>query len=165
MGRGGFRSALWLGLLLLVAAPAAHAQSTGTGEQQLPLLIPQGTIALPDTGGRIDHMAVDLVHKRLFVAELGNDTVDVVDLAAAKVIHRIAGLKEPQGIGYEPNANLLIVANGGDGTVCFFSGGNFAPLGVLALGDDADNLRIDPRSGHVIVGYGSGALAIIDPWR
>lgn len=148
-------------LALVVAVNAAPVERRA--ESRKPLLVPESAIALPDTGGRIDHMAVDLKHKHLFVAELGNGTVDVVDLAAGKVIHRIAGLNEPQGIGYDAKADLLIVACGGDGMVQFFSGANFAPVGVLGLGDDADNLRIDPRNGHVVVGYGSGALAVIDP--
>ena len=37
------------------------------------------------------------------------------------------------------------------------------PCGGLNLGDDADNIRVDPRNGHVVVGYGEGGLAIIDP--
>ncbi|WP_367267519.1 YncE family protein, partial [Mesorhizobium sp.] len=28
---------------------------------------------------------------------------------------------------------------------------------------DADNVRIDPSSGHVVVGYGDGGLAVLDP--
>ena len=34
---------------------------------------------------------------------------------------------------------------------------------AIVLGDDADNLRVDPRTGQVVVGYGSGALAIVEP--
>ena len=72
------------------------------------------TIPLPDVSGRIDHMAADLRRGRLFVAELGNGSVDVVDIASDKVVHRIAGLREPQGVGYLPGADLLAVANAGD---------------------------------------------------
>jgi DNA-binding beta-propeller fold protein YncE len=126
-------------------------------------LIPEGAIALPDTGGRIDHMAIDLQRKRLFVAELGNGTLDVVDLINRKVLHRFAGLKEPQGIVYDPKSDLIAVACGGDGTLRFFSGQDFAPRGVIALGADADNARIDPGNGRILVGYGEGALAIVEP--
>src|SRR5258708_6640796 len=68
----------------------APAQSADTGPLQLEAKIPLG-----DVRGRIDHMAVDLKRQRLFVAELGNDTVGVVDLSNRKLIRRIAGLKEP----------------------------------------------------------------------
>jgi hypothetical protein len=30
-------------------------------------------------------------------------------------------------------------------------------------GDDADNVRLDARTGNCVVGYGSGGLAVIDP--
>src|SRR5262245_20089212 len=75
---------------------------------QLESKIPLGAVS-----GRIDHMAIDLERRRLFVAELGNDSVGVVDLNTQNVIHRISGLKEPQGVAYVND--LLYVANGGTG--------------------------------------------------
>ena len=56
-----------------------------------------------------------------------------------------------------------MVASAGDGTVRFFDASSLTPVGSIALGDDADNLRVDPKTGQVLVGYGSGALAILDP--
>lgn len=129
---------------------------------QQPVLVAEGTIALPNTSGRIDHLAVDLARGHLFVAELGNGTVDVVDLATRKPIHRITGLKEPQGIAYEPKNDLVAVASAGDGTVRLYSGKDFTPHGMIRLGEDADNVRVDPRNGLLVVGYGNGALAVID---
>jgi DNA-binding beta-propeller fold protein YncE len=32
----------------------------------------------------------------------------------------------------------------------------------MKLGDDADNVRVDPSTGSIVVGYGGGALAFID---
>jgi YVTN family beta-propeller protein len=130
---------------------------------QTPALAPDGVIALPDTAGRIDHLAVDLARKHLFVAELGNGTVDVIDLGTRKVIHRIAGLKEPQGIAYEPKSDQVAVASGGDGTLRLYAAADFKPRGMVKLGEDADNVRVDGRNGHLVVGYGDGALAVIDP--
>ena len=128
-----------------------------------PALQLERTIPLPKVAGRIDHMAVDLGRKRLFVAELGNNTVDVIDLASGKVAHRIEGLKEPQGIGYAPKGDVIAVANAGDGSVRLFHGADFAPLGTVALGDDADDIRLDPNTGQFVVGYGAGGLAMLDP--
>jgi DNA-binding beta-propeller fold protein YncE len=126
-------------------------------------LVPERTIALAHVSGRIDHMAVDLRRHRLFVAELGNDSVDAIDLGSGTVLHRFSGLKSPQGVAYVPGADVIVIANAGDGTVKFFGGGDFAALGGLNLGDDADNVRVDPGNGHVVVGYGEGGLAVIDP--
>jgi DNA-binding beta-propeller fold protein YncE len=118
---------------------------------------------LGDVRGRIDHMAVDLKRQRLFVAELGNDSVGIVDLQSRKLIRRIPGLKEPQGVGYEPSTDMLYVANAGDGSVRLFEGNDYKPAGQIELGSDADNIRIDAASNRVFIGYGSGALAVIDP--
>jgi YVTN family beta-propeller protein len=134
-------------------APAAAAELL-----QLEAKIPLGQVA-----GRIDHMAFDLAHRRLFVAELGNDSVGVVDVAARKVINRIAGLRNPQGVGYLPSLDLLFVANATDGSVRLFGGTGYAEAGRLDLGEDADNIRIDAAVNRVLVGYGAGALAMIDP--
>ncbi len=55
------------------------------------------------------------------------------------------------------------MANGGDGRVFFFDGTSFKPVGAVELGDDADNVRYDATRKRIMVGYGSGALAVIDP--
>jgi DNA-binding beta-propeller fold protein YncE len=125
-------------------------------------LVLQTKIALGDVRGRIDHLAVDLNRQRLFVAELGNDTVGVVDLKERRVALRLTGLKEPQGIGYVASTDTLYVANAADGTVRLFQGRNLSPAGQIELGEDADNVRVDDTAHEVWVGYGSGALAVID---
>ena len=126
-------------------------------------LVLERTIPLDGVEGRIDHLAIDLGRKRLFVAELGNDTVDAVDLDSGTVVKRLTGLSEPQGVAYLPGPDLVVVANGGDGSVRVFQGEDLAAAGSIALGDDADNVRVDPSTGRILVGYGDGALAILDP--
>jgi hypothetical protein len=141
-----------------LAPDRAFSQTPSPSSLQLETKIPLG-----DVKGRIDHMAIDLPRRRLFVAELGNDTVAVVDLNEQKVRHVITGLKEPQGVGYVPSSDTLFVANAGDGSVLLFRGAEYATAGRIDLGDDADNIRVDSASNRVFVGYGSGALAVIDP--
>ncbi|MGB6999011.1 MAG: hypothetical protein WBD96_15770 [Pseudolabrys sp.] len=125
---------------------------------QLEAKIPLGNVT-----GRIDHMAADLVRHRLFVAELGNDTIGVVDFDAKKVVHRIDGLKEPQGVAYIQMNDSLYVANAGDGSVRVFGGPDYSPSGLIDLGADADNIRVDTASGQLFVGYGKGGIGVIDP--
>jgi len=144
-----------LTLALMRGAPAQPSDP-------LPLQL-ESKIALGEVRGRIDHLAIDLPRQRLFVAELGNNTVGVIDLNERKTRHVITGLKEPQGVGYVPSGDTLFVANAGDGSVQMFRGGNYEPVGRIDLGDDADNIRVDPTSNRVFVGYGDGALAEIDP--
>ncbi len=136
----------------------AVAQPAEAAPLQLEAKIPLGSVH-----GRIDHMAVDLKRQRLFVSELGNDSVGVVDLANRKLLQTITGLKEPQGVGYEPSTGTLYVANAGDGSVHLFEGNEYKPKGQIELGSDADNVRVDTAANRIYIGYGSGALAVIDP--
>ena len=106
-------------------------------------LVVEAKLPLGGVSGRIDHMALDVDHLRLFVAELGNNTVGVVSLAERKVIHVIDGLKEPQGVRYVPSVDALYVANAGDGAVGIYEGPNYALKDRLDLGDDADNISGD----------------------
>src|SRR5579862_2684469 len=126
-------------------------------------LVLEAKIPLGSVSGRIDHLAVDVKRKRLFVAELGNNSLGVVDLAVRKVLRTLTGFSEPQGVGYEPVTDTVYVANAGDGSVRLLQGEDFSPVGRIDLGDDADNVRIDAARNRVLVGYGEGALAIIDP--
>src|SRR5690348_12659045 len=122
----------------------------------------EGKIPLGEVRGRIDHMAADVPRQRLYVAELANDSVGVVDLKEGKTIRTLTDLAEPQGIAYVAASDTLYVANGRDGTVRLFRGAALRPVGQISLGEDADNVRTDETAHRVFVGYGSGALAVID---
>ena len=126
-------------------------------------LVLETKIPLGQVSGRIDHLAIDAKRQRLFVAELDNNSLGVVDLAAGKVLHTVAGLREPQGVAYVPFTDSIYVANAGDGSVHVLRGDDLAPIGRIELGEDADNVRVDTQRNRVLVGYGNGALAVIDP--
>ena len=126
-----------------------------------PGLTLERTIPLGKVSGRIDHLAIDLARKRLFVSELGANSVAVVDLQSGQVIRQIDGLHEPQGIGYSIETGLVAIAGAGDGSVRMFKADDLAPTGAIQLGDDADNIRFD-EAGRLVVGYGSGGLATLD---
>jgi DNA-binding beta-propeller fold protein YncE len=147
---------------VVVAASLIVPAAAATQTTDAPLVLEE-KIPLGAAGGRIDHLSIDLTRRRLFVAELGNDSLGVVDLAAGKVLRRITGMSEPQGVAYVPFADSIYVANGGDGSVRVLRGEDLAPAGRIELGNDADNVRVDAQRNRVLVGYGKGALAVIDP--
>jgi YVTN family beta-propeller protein len=147
----------------MLAALVGMLPTAATWAADPPPLVLETKIPLGTVSGRIDHFAFDPDRKLLFVAELGNDSVGVVDLKERNVVHRIGGLSEPQGIAYHAATATLYVANAGDGSVRLFQASDFAPLGRIALGADADNIRLDPWRNRLIVGYGKGGLAVIDP--
>ena len=121
------------------------------------------TIPLPNVSGRIDHMDIDINGQRLFVAELENNSLDVIDLKEGKQIRSINGLQEPQGVVFIPDAKKILVANGADGTVKIFDSDSYLLVKTISLSGDADNVRYDSNKKAVYVGYGNGGLAVIDP--
>jgi hypothetical protein len=127
-----------------------------------PALTFEYSIPLGDVKGRIDHLAVDLERQRLFVAELGNNSVGVIDLQSRRVRQRLSDLDEPQGLGYLSATRTLYVASGGDGSVQTYTGDPLKRGSMLKLGGDADNIRIDKKTCSLFVGYGTGAIAVID---
>lgn len=141
---------------------SALAISGVTGARAEAVLELETKIPLGGVRGRIDHMAVDPVRNRLFVAALGSDSLAVVDLNARRVERMIDKLREPQGVGYDATADTLYVANAGDGSVRLLKGADLTPVGRIDLGSDADNVRVDSKAGRVFIGHGDGALAIID---
>ncbi len=140
--------------VLLTCAVAAQPQSS------TPLQLEQ-TILMPAVQGRIDHLSIDTKSQRLFVAALGNNSVEVINLKAGTLAHSITGLNEPQGVLYLPALDRLYVANGNDGTLRIFDASSFKLLRTVPYGDDADNVRYDPAQGTIYVGYGSGALGVL----
>ena len=148
---------------ILLAAASLMWPATVVAQTAGAPLVLEAKIPLGQVSGRIDHLGIDLKRQRLFVAELGNNSLGVVDLAAGKVLRTVAGLSEPQGVAYVPFADSVFVANAGDGSVHVLRGDDLAPIGRIELGEDADNVRVDPQRNRVLVGYGNGALAVIDP--
>jgi DNA-binding beta-propeller fold protein YncE len=146
--------ALSLGLFILSGA-AAEAQ------QASPLRLVQ-TIPLENVEGRIDHFGIDPEGQRLFMSALGNNTVEVFDLRAGKRIHTISGLHEPQGACFTQVVNKLFVANGEGGAVNVYDGESYKLVKEVKFSDDADNVRYDPRLRKIYVGYGEGALGVLD---
>lgn len=128
-------------------------------------LVLESKVTLGEVRGRIDHLAVDTTRQRLYVAELGNNSVGVVDLKERRLLRTLPGFREPQGIAYEPSTDIVYVANAADGSVRLLHAEELTSAGAIEIGADADNIRIDMSSHRVLVGYGNGALAVIDPVR
>jgi|SRR5581483_9998275 len=148
---------------LLILSLHAAAQTQPNPPEHAPLLQVQ-EIPLPHVEGRIDHFSFDAKRKRVIVAALGNNTVEVVDTFAGRDIHSISGTDEPQGIAYAADINWLFVANGGDGKLRVYDGDSFKLLNTLEIGEDADNVRYDPAEKRVYVAYGGdeeGGIAVI----
>lgn len=95
-------------------------------------------VPLPGVIGRLDHFAIDNKHRRVIVAGLGNNTVEVVGGFALKDIHSIPGQDGPQGVLYVPEIDKLVVANQG-GKLNIYEGDQYEFVKALNF-DGADTL-------------------------
>jgi hypothetical protein len=126
-------------------------------------LTPSTKIPLLGVKGRFDHFAVDVERQRLFVAALGNNTLEVIDIREGKHLQSISGMSKPTGVCFLPKKNWIGVANGEKGTFELVDGSNYRVLQTIRGLDDADNVRFDAKRNLVYVGFGDGSLAIVDP--
>ena len=153
-----------LSLVALSLGCSALCQSQSEAPESAPLLLVQ-EIPLPHVEGRIDHFTFDAKRKRVIGAALGNNTVEVVDTFAGRDIHSIPGAANPQGVAFAGELNKLFVANGADGKLRVYDGGSFTLLKTIGIGEDADNVRYDPKEKKVYVAYGgddAGGIAVLD---
>src|SRR5437773_9806994 len=98
---------MWLLFLMAAVGIAARQSRSARG----PLILVR-SIDLPRVEGRIDHLSIDAAGQRLFVAALGNNTVEVHDLKSGSHVKSVPGFHEPQGIAIVADAKLVAVANG-----------------------------------------------------
>jgi len=138
----------------------AHAQ-----EREAPPVREVQEIPLPGVQGRLDHFTIDAKRKRVIFSGLGNNSVQIVDVFAGRMIHQIDGLAEPQGTLYLAEWDKLFVANSANGHVDVYDGEKYTLLDHIDFGEgsDPDNLRYDAAAKKVYLGYGDGAIAVIDP--
>jgi hypothetical protein len=153
-------------LIFCVTLLGCMADQLFSAESQNALRL-QSTIPLPGVKGRFDHFAIDTNTHHLFAAALGNNTLEIVDVAAAKRVHTISELQKPTGVVFLAAENQIGVANGDDGTFRAFDAKTYAETGRVQGLDDADNVRRDANTGLLYVGYSDGGLAVLDPrtWK
>jgi len=140
---------------------AVTAKRTPENEQQ-PLVLTE-TVPLENAKGRFDHFAMG--GGRLFVAALGSDAVEVINIGGRILEHTITGIPDPQGIAIFPEANTLFVASG-RGKVYIYDIKSYDQIATVDFQGGADNLRYDAATKRVYVGCGNdentGAIAMID---
>jgi hypothetical protein len=123
----------------------------------------QRAIELPGVSGRIDHFSADVKGRRLFVAALVNRTIEVLDVDSGRRLRSISGVPEPQGVFYHEPSDKLYVACRADGSVRVFDGAGFKLVSQIRLaGGDADNIRFDHGGRRILIGFGDGALALLN---
>jgi len=149
---------------LLIAGFMAQvrAQEKSTPERSRPLVLTEA-IPLPGVQGRFDHFGFDR-ENQLFVAALGNNSVEVIDISARTRSHSITGIPNPQGVVYAPETKKLFAASS-KGLLYIYDAATFELIKAIDFHGDVDNLRYDATNQRVYVGYGedeTGAIGTLD---
>ncbi len=94
-------------------------------------------------------MDLDAGGGRLFIAALGNDTLEVVDVQQNRHLRSLVGFGEPQGVAHAAATGRLFVASGNGNRVDMLDAASLAPIRRIDALEDADNLRYDAAAGQV----------------
>ncbi len=180
-------------ILTLVLAGAIQSAPAAPAPQGTHVLTLEFAVPMPLVRGRMDHLAFDAKRNIVYIAALSNGTMESVDLGAKKVLEPHTGMKAPAGIVHLADSDEVIVANGDAGDIDVIRGsapkepsGGEAPkdgappkrgtdkaieeransVRKLHVGADVDNVRFDPVTKRILVGFGSGSLAFVrtDAW-
>lgn len=169
-GLSNFCSTLKLAMPLAMVMIAGSAVAVGQAststktpvtEQSKPLVLTE-TIPLPGVQGRFDHFATGA--GRLFVSELGNNSVAVINTGGRTLERTITGVPDPQGEAFSPEANKLFSASGA-GKLYIFDGKTYELITTIDFPGGADNLRYEPAARRVYVACGdekTGAIVAVD---
>ena len=140
-----------LALLCLAVLVAASVQARAEEKQALRLV---RTIPLPGVSGRLDHMGVDLEQKRLFVAAVANDSLEILDLNDGKTIRSLTGIKDTQdALFLGSDFNKLFVSSL-DGHVRVYQGESLRLVEEFKVEPDPNRLFYDPATDLIYFGYG-----------
>lgn len=143
-------------LLLPLATLLMLAESSAAP----PLL--RRSIPLPKVDGHLAHLTLDARTQRLFVAAYAHGSLEVIDLAAGQRVASISGLKRPRGLVIVPDSGLVVATCAGDGTVRAYDTRTLEERSTRKLGDKADHILLNDRTGQLLVGYGR-ALTLLQP--
>ncbi len=154
--------ALMLASAFALLAVAQQGNKSPAVAREKPLVFTEA-IPLENAKGRFDHFAMG--GGRLFVAALGSNAVEAINIGGRILDHTITGIPDPQGIAFSPETNKLFVASG-RGKVYIYDGKSYQQIATVDFPGGADNLRYDAATKRVYVGCGddekTGAIAMID---
>jgi DNA-binding beta-propeller fold protein YncE len=148
-------------IVLAVAALCVAAWSIDTPAAEPSLELVQ-TITLKGKAGKLDHAAMDAKRQRLFVANKVNNTLDIVDLKAGKLLRQITAQSGIQGIAYAADLDRIFVGLGTGGFCNAFDGEAYKLLKTIKFKDDSDNVRYNPKTHLVYVAHADNAIGVID---
>lgn len=100
---------------------------------------------------------------RVYVANLGNETVSVIDLSAKKVVKQLTMAIEPEGLWLTPDGQELWVANRGSDNIYVFDTDTLDKKAEIQTGNVPIRLTISADGKLAATSdYGSGQISVFD---
>jgi hypothetical protein len=146
----------------LVLLPFAFCLLCCSAAADPPALERIQTMVLKGKAGKLDHLVVDNKNERLFQANKVNNTLDIVDLKAGKLVKQITGQAGIQGVAYAADLGRLYSGLGTGGFCNIFDAKSYQLLKTIKFTDDADNVRYNPGTHLVYVAHAEKGLGVID---
>ncbi len=145
-----WRRLVAMGLAVSVVAACSASDQGDTVAPGIPLRVVRD---IPQPGGatRLDYQDLDPQTKRLYIAHLGDGTVDVVDTGALDVVATIDGLADVHGLRLAPDLHRLFASATGSDEVVSIDTTTNEIVARAGTGDFPDGIGYDPDTGKVYV--------------
>ncbi|MFL6244229.1 MAG: YncE family protein [Acidimicrobiia bacterium] len=144
-------------LSLAVTAPAAGARS-----RDLPLTRVRD-VPLPGRSTRFDYQSIDAASRRLYVAHLGDATLDAVDLDTLTVTRTVRDLPKAHGVLAVPELGRVFVSATGINELVTLDATTDEVIGRTPTGAFPDGIAYDQRDDLVLVSNkNDGSESIIE---
>lgn len=114
-------------------------------------------------GGDPQGVGVNLSTNRIYVANLGDDTVSVIDGVSNAVIATIPVGDKPFAIGVNSTNGRVYVTNRDDDTVSVIDGASNTVIATVPVGDQPFKVGVNPATDRAYVGnWFDGTVSVID---
>ena len=112
------------------------------------------TVALPDITGDFDHFAIDRKRNRLYVSAEVHHSIEVFDLTTGEHQRSVPGVQTPHTLAFVPEKDVLLVADGGDGSCRALDVNDWHEVKRIPLEPGPDAGFYDPEKRLFYVGNG-----------
>jgi YVTN family beta-propeller protein len=146
--------------------PSGRIVATTEGSATLVVVDParRTVVRSIPTGAKGSHMvAIGPDERRAFVANLGSDSVSVIDLATGKKIRDMPADDEAEGIALTPDGRELWVANRAADNVMVYDAATLERLATVKVGAMPIRLQISPDGRTAVTSnFRDGSLSFVD---
>jgi YVTN family beta-propeller protein len=108
-------------------------------------------LPLPGGATRLDYQDLDPTARRLYVAHLGDSSIDVVDLDQLRVVTTINGVNSVHGVRVAPDRHRLYASAAGANQLDSIDTTTNQVVATAATGDYPDGIAYDPDANRVFV--------------